>query len=260
MPDMGECSRRRFLVAGLGLGAAWLAGGCASSGGLHGSLPGTPWDDGNGPLTGSSGRDPRRTTTATTYPRTPSHSAPSDNTVAGNADAAVNASNAGFPGVFERSKWATGDPIPSRMERMLPVSRITVHHDGMSPFWSDSQSAAAGRIDAIRRAHQSQDWGDIGYHFVIDRSGRIWEGRPLTWQGAHVKYHNEGNIGVVCLGNFDQQSPTELQVAALQRHLEQLIARYGVPNRLVYTHQELAATACPGRALQAQMGPLRARL
>ncbi|MBL1216154.1 MAG: N-acetylmuramoyl-L-alanine amidase [Planctomycetes bacterium] len=256
---MGECSRRRFLVAGLGLGAAWLAGGCASQTGLTGTLPGTPWED-DDPLTGSGGRDTARRTRPSdrvSYPRSTSSDTP------GTAQAGTgtpSSSGTSFPGVFDRSKWATGKAIPSRMDKMLPVSRITVHHDGMSPFWGDSQSAASGRIDAIRRSHQDRGWGDIGYHFAIDRGGRIWEARSLTWQGAHVKYHNEGNIGVVCLGNFEEQSPTDLQVAALQRHVSQLIARYGVPTRLVYTHQELAATACPGRALQARMGTVRARL
>ncbi|MFG0331523.1 MAG: peptidoglycan recognition family protein [Phycisphaerales bacterium] len=144
------------------------------------------------------------------------------------------------------------------MDRLTGVRLVTVHHDGMSPWYASAENDTGARIDAIRRSHQqSNGWGDIGYHFVVDRAGRIWEGRPLVYQGAHVKYHNPGNIGVLCLGNFDRQDPTERQVAALERHLQALMNHYRVPVKLVHTHQELRPTACPGRSLQGAVNSMR---
>jgi hypothetical protein len=139
------------------------------------------------------------------------------------------------------------------MNKMLPVKYITVHHDGMSSFTNTTKSAAASRLETIRRSHLRRDggrWGDIGYHFAIDPSGRLWEGRPLAWQGAHVRARNEGNVGVVVLGNFEKQSVNRAQQGAVLSTIQTLMARFRVPLTRVRTHQEWAATACPGRSLQ----------
>ena len=161
-----------------------------------------------------------------------------------------------------RSRWAGGRPVESRMNSMSRIRYITVHHDGMSPFSDTAERSSAQRIESIRRYHcDTLNWGDIGYHYVVDRSGRVWEGRPIGYQGAHVRNHNEGNIGVLLLGNFERQNPSEAQVDALRENLGWLIRQYNVPARHVLTHQEWdgARTACPGRSLQAYMNHLRHR-
>ncbi|MBX3355631.1 MAG: N-acetylmuramoyl-L-alanine amidase [Phycisphaeraceae bacterium] len=162
-------------------------------------------------------------------------------------------------GVLPRSQWARAEPICSLMNPMRPVRHITVHHDGLTPFTSTDPASTKARIEMIRNGHRGNGWGDIGYHFVIDREGRVWEGRAINWQGAHVKNWNEGNLGICCLGNFEQQSPSPAQLAALERQLKVLMQMYGVPKARVMTHQEWAGakTACPGRTLQAQMVTMR---
>ena len=78
----------------------------------------------------------------------------------------------------------------------------------------------------IRRGHVNHNgWADIGYHFAVDRAGRVWSCRPLVWQGAHVKDRNEGNIGVLVLGNFEIERPTSAQLNALAIHLKTLATR-----------------------------------
>ena len=147
--------------------------------------------------------------------------------------------------------------MTSRMDRMTTIRSITVHHDGMDTFYETQPRAVAARIELIRQRHRARGWGDIGYHFVVDRAGRVWEARPLRYQGAHVRDHNPGNIGVVVLGNFDLQSPSSTQLEALRRHVAALIQAYNVPISRVHTHQEWAATACPGRGLQHFMDAVR---
>ena len=161
--------------------------------------------------------------------------------------------------VVPRSQWATGSPVTSLMNPMVPVRHITIHHDGMEPFYATDQRGTAWRLDLIRRSHREKGWGDIGYHFAIDREGRIWQGRQLNWQGAHVKDHNEGNIGVVTLGNFDRQAPAASQLSSLNKCVTWLIKRYQVPLTNVRTHQEWngARTACPGVNLQRYMVAVR---
>ena len=159
-------------------------------------------------------------------------------------------------GVISRTAWAKGTPIPTRMDRMTPIHRVTVHHDGMSPFTDTSMSAARQRLESIRRAHlrrRPQPFGDIGYHFAIDPAGRVWAGRPLAWQGAHVRGQNQGNLGIVVLGNYDQQRLNAAQENALVRFLSQQMRTYRIRSNRVATHQEMAATACPGKSLQAFM-------
>jgi len=162
-------------------------------------------------------------------------------------------------GVLPRNAWAGGQPVPSLMNPMTPIVAITIHHEGMSAFLNDDADSAARRLEAIRRAHRRDDWGDIGYHYAVDRGGRVWTCRPVSWQGAHVRDHNIGNIGVMALGNFEVQEPTEAQVSAVRRHVVSLMRTHRVPESHVKTHRELAPTACPGRYLQQRIDETRMR-
>jgi N-acetyl-anhydromuramyl-L-alanine amidase AmpD len=136
---------------------------------------------------------------------------------------------------------------------------VTIHHDGMPPVQLRSQRDVADRLSQIRHLHvDNQGWGDIGYHYIVDPQGRVWEGRPISWQGAHVANQNPGNVGVMCLGNFEVQAPTRAQVDALDAFVGSLSRRYSVSVSRIVTHQELAPTLCPGRNLQRHMDSTRA--
>ena len=168
------------------------------------------------------------------------------------------ASPVGTTGVIPRTQWAKGAPIPSRMDPMLPVNKITLHHDGMpSAFTSTSQAAAAEHLESIRKAHLERGFGDVGYHFLIDPSGRVWAGRDLRWQGAHVKDQNEGNLGICIMGNYEIQRPNQAQLQSAQRFVAQAMRYYNVRVNAVYTHREMAPTACPGRYMQPELVAIR---
>jgi len=162
-------------------------------------------------------------------------------------------------GVISRAKWARGRPRPWLADPMNGVQRITVHHDGMSPFTNSSWGGAAQRIESIRNAHTGKGWADIGYHYVIDPAGRVWQARPLELQGAHVRSANPHNIGICVLGNFERQRPTDAAVQSLENLIASEMHRLRLPLSEIRTHQEFAATACPGRALQAKMNSTRSR-
>ena len=163
-------------------------------------------------------------------------------------------------GVHARTQWTTSKPSFREADPMHGVSRITIHHDGMTPFIDISRTVAARRIESIRRVHvNTNGWADIGYHYIIDPAGRIWEGRPISLQGAHVKYNNPHNVGVMVLGNYEKQSPTNASLHALDGFVARLMRFYRVPVSRVYTHQELRPTMCPGRNLQRAMEYTRSR-
>jgi hypothetical protein len=165
-----------------------------------------------------------------------------------------------MPGVMARSTWAKGGPDMGNINPMLPIRNITIHHDALTPFYATDAASTQARIELIRSSHRQKNWADIGYHFAIDRSGRVYEARSIRFQGAHVKDHNEGNIGILCLGNFEVQWPSEQQLNALAVHARTLRRKYNVPANAVVTHREWrgAQTLCPGGRLQTKVEVLRA--
>jgi hypothetical protein len=169
--------------------------------------------------------------------------------------------------ILTRSQWGARTPNPSRMTPLRGTwSRITIHHSAET-----SSTAEGGSLDqsiqtlrGIQRFHMDDplhEYGDIGYHFLIDSSGRIFEGRGLMWQGAHAGgqdgIHNNQNIGVCVLGDFVARPPS----AAAQKSLELLVVdlrgRYRIPVSRIFTHSDLRDTQCPGPALEAWVEGLR---
>jgi hypothetical protein len=171
--------------------------------------------------------------------------------------------------IMPRLAWCRSNPIVNRLVPMGRITKITVHHEGMDAADECSLAEVKQELRTIQRGHeQRMHAGDIGYHFIIDYNGRVWEGRDLCWQGAHAGNNdaNRGNIGIVLLGNFEVQHPSEAQLAQLRQLLDYLMARYNIAPDRVYTHREikkafgLAGTECPGRYLQSEMNSMRRRL
>ena len=143
------------------------------------------------------------------------------------------------------------------------VYRLTIHHSALT-LDNTSTIAAADSIQRIQRNHQNHplNYGDIGYHFVIDPAGQIWAARDIRWQGAHAQgSNNRGNVGVCLLGNFmpglGGQTPTPAQVRTLRAFTTQLCNEYQIPVGQIYTHQEMVATECPGTNLQVVVDRMR---
>jgi hypothetical protein len=164
--------------------------------------------------------------------------------------------------VLPRAQWHAARPDRANLDRMDSVTRITIHHSAI--YLRDTHPAAAAtQLQHIQREHmQERGYGDIGYHFLIDPAGRVWQGRELQWQGAHAGgANNVRNVGVCVLGNFVHgskgQDPTAAQVAALVELVTALRARFGVPAARIYRHGDLKATECPGPRMAAVMAKLR---
>ncbi len=157
-----------------------------------------------------------------------------------------------LPAIHRRYEWHAR-PIRSNHVPMTPVTSITVHHSD-----SPASFSPADQIHDIQRLHVVDfGWADIGYHYAIDPAGRVWQGRPLGLQGAHVKVANPHNLGICVLGNFERQSPSPAALRTLEDLISTERARFGVSLSAVHTHQEFAPTACPGRSLQSAMNQTR---
>jgi N-acetylmuramoyl-L-alanine amidase len=103
----------------------------------------------------------------------------------------------------------------------------------------------------IRRWHRAQGWTDIGYHYVIRRSGKVEAGRPLQSIGTHVKGHNTDSVGICLAGGLNNETfkpennYTPQQWEALTRLLKTLLVKY--PKAKVRGHRDFpnVQKACP---------------
>lgn len=155
--------------------------------------------------------------------------------------------------IISRSQWTAKGQKLNQINRMNGVSKITIHHTGGPyPFYGKSYSDSKIFLEKVRHFHaDTRKWADIGYHFGIDRAGRVWECRPIQYQGAHVKNNNSHNIGVMLMGNFDKQKPANSQLRSLQALVKEMGRTYKIPVSSIHTHGEINPTACPGKHLQA---------
>ncbi len=161
-------------------------------------------------------------------------------------------------GIIPRTAWAHSGPDLRRVDPMDGVRLITFHHSGdPKPFWDNGYAETAQHLEYVRQYHRSRNFQDIGYHFAIDRTGRVWQLRSLRYQGQHVRYNNEHNIGVVCLGNFDLQPMTTAQKDRVKTFGLLLRKQYNLGIKRVYTHQEIVSTDCPGTGMQPYMVAVR---
>ena len=159
--------------------------------------------------------------------------------------------------VIARSIWGA---MPAKPALMIKNSggwkKITVHHSAEAepaPLDGSAESSAAA-LRQIQRSHlksKMPPWGDIGYHFLIDPEGRVFQGRDLAWQGAHAKGDNNiQNIGVCLLGNFDEEKPSSAALESLRRLLDNLRRTYNIPRSEVHKHADFRSTDCPGKFLR----------
>jgi N-acetyl-anhydromuramyl-L-alanine amidase AmpD len=120
-----------------------------------------------------------------------------------------------------------------------------------------AENAVAADIDAIFGGHRRIGYADIGYHFVVDYNGRVWEARSLAYAGAHVAGHNDDNIGILALGNFNRQAPSTAMVSTIRKVVETLQQHYSIKAERVYGHRELGSSDCPGNNLFKRVTEMR---
>lgn len=138
----------------------------------------------------------------------------------------------------------------SLSERRI-TNQIIIHHSATT---GDDVSAAD-----IHRMHLQNGWSGIGYHMFIRKSGLIETGRPLADIGAHTYQHNNNSIGICLAGNFNNEMPTDMQMASASKLIGLLCQMYSLsPNEgTIFGHRDFNATACPGENLYADLYYLR---
>ncbi len=188
------------------------------------------------------------------------------------------------PPVVPRATWGADE----RIRRAPPsyasdVRFAIVHHTAGENGYSRSEAPAI--VKGIQLFHvKGNGWNDIGYNFLVDRFGTIYEGRfggaDRNVIGAHAMGFNTGSVGIALLGTYEDAAPS----AAAQDAIARLVAwrldlahvdptafltfisggsdRYtsGIPVLLngVSGHRDTGFTACPGDVLYGRLGTIAA--
>ncbi len=124
----------------------------------------------------------------------------------------------GRPPVVSRSAWGSPDGQGSRVSPVYyPVKHMVVHHTADSNSLSGTQQSWSDRVRAIWSFHTfTRGWGDIGYNYLVDPNGVVYEGR--AGGDDAVAFHdtaNYGSMGVVLIGTYATVDPRPAAVDSL---------------------------------------------
>jgi hypothetical protein len=140
--------------------------------------------------------------------------------------------------IVSREDW--GARSPRSVVRVSWSSRkeFVVHH---------SAGPKSQSVRSIQDFHMdSNGWSDIGYNFLVDEHGKVYEGRGWLVVGAHAPGHNTSGIGVCYIGN---NNPTDKALKAVRGLYQEANRRAGRKLK-VLGHREVYPTSCPGSKLQ----------
>lgn len=192
-------------------------------------------------------------------------------------------SSADKPAIVPRADWGANSCKPRFTAGYGEVLSTVVHHTESTNTYSQSQAPSV--VLGICRYHRnSKGWNDIGYNFLIDRFGTIYEGRAggvdRAVIGAHAQGYNSQTTGVALVGGFMSTNPPEAAMASLKQVLEWKLGLAGVTRnerialistgggfnkyawgKTVFTrpvagHRDLDSTDCPGNVLYSQLPEL----
>ena len=141
---------------------------------------------------------------------------------------------------------------------MRQIDTLFIHCAATRPDWMQGESVEAKKAE-IDRWHRDRGFDGFGYHYLIDRDGKVAQGRPLSRAGAHARGHNAKSIGICLVGGFGSDAGdkfaknyTPAQEMALKALIDTLQDEF--PNTRVRGHNEVANKACPGFNVQEWLG------
>ena len=206
-----------------------------------------------------------------------------DNAPAPRADAPVFTADAvGQPDIISRGAWGANESITGTPSVARSAQHAVVHHTATTNDYTATQAAAIVR--SIHHYHTAtQGWSDIGYNFLVDKYGRIYEGRrggvTKAVIGAHARGFNTGSIGVSLIGNHNTATPTAAAQTALRQLLAWKLSLHGIDPTATVTvvsggspkyasgtsvrlpaingHRDTGQTSCPGTTLYPLLANLR---
>ncbi|MDX6426402.1 MAG: hypothetical protein QOD52_1807, partial [Gaiellaceae bacterium] len=125
----------------------------------------------------------------------------------------------GTPTIVSRAGWGADEEIVRAKPSFAAADRLAVvHHTAGTNTYSAAQAAAIVRGIEVYHV-KGNGWNDIGYNFLVDRFGTVYEGRGGGTEknviGAHSEGFNTGTFGVALIGNYAHATPPKAQRDAL---------------------------------------------
>ena len=194
----------------------------------------------------------------------------------------------GAPPIVPRSTWdPNGECRPRRSPSYGEVKLAFVHHTVTLNDYAPDE--AAGIVLAICRYHRnSNGWDDLGYNFLVDKYGTLYEGRAggidRAVIGAQAQGFNAQSTGISNIGSHENVPQSEAALDAMAALIRWKLPLHGAAtsgrvsvtsaggssNRYpagrtvsldrISGHRDGNHTACPGAALYAQLPELRAKV
>ncbi|MEN0002894.1 MAG: N-acetylmuramoyl-L-alanine amidase [Bacteroidota bacterium] len=173
-----------------------------------------------------------------------------------------------LPGFQAREDWCPSGDCPAHPNPAFStVTHIIIHHTATS----NSSSDWAAVVRSIWDTHvNTRGWSDIGYNWLIDPDGMIYQGRGNDWIGAHFCSTNTNTMGVAMLGTFTEVLPQAATLQSLRElvawkvcesDLDPLGEAFHPSSSLVLPHisghQDGCATECPGAVFYPTLPTLR---
>ncbi len=187
------------------------------------------------------------------------------------------------PRIVTRRGWGADEKLRERkFVYTKKVKAAFVHHTVTGNTYKCSQ--APSLIRGMYRYHvKSMGWRDIGYNFLVDKCGNIYEGRAggvsKPVMGAHTLGFNTNSTGIAVIGTFGSSKPPAAAVKAVAKLTAWKLGLYGanpkgrtyltsgggnlyrkgkkVRLHVISGHRDGFATECPGRQLYGKLGSAR---
>ncbi|MEU9334870.1 peptidoglycan recognition protein [Streptomyces sp. NPDC048290] len=188
------------------------------------------------------------------------------------------------PKIVTRKGWGADEGL--REKRFVYTKKVKaafVHHTATGNNYQCSEASSV--IRGIYRYHVgSMGWRDIGYNFLVDKCGNIYEGRaggvakPVL--GAHTLGFNTDSMGIAVIGTYSSTKPSGSAVTAVARLSAWKLGIWGanpkgttslksgggnlyakgknVRLNVISGHRDGFATDCPGGQLYGRLGTARA--
>ncbi|MEE6289213.1 N-acetylmuramoyl-L-alanine amidase [Georgenia sp. MJ173] len=187
------------------------------------------------------------------------------------------------PGVVSRPGWGANESLMTWEPENYALRAAVVHHTAGTNSYTAAQSP--GIVRGIYHYHAvSRGWGDIGYNFLVDKYGQVFEGRSGSLasppgqmpEGAHARSFNYGTLGISVLGDYSTLRAPQRVLDTMAGVIAWQFADAGLDAadtsgftspgtaarpagqalRRIFAHRDVGATTCPGDNIYARIPAL----
>lgn len=175
------------------------------------------------------------------------------------------------PTIRSRADWGADESMRRGDPEYGEVRGAVVHHTAETNDYTKAEVPEI--IRGIYDYHvNSHGWNDIGYNVLVDKWGRLWEGRAGGLDqaaiGAHALGVNDETTGISALGNYDEVAAPDAMTAGIERFLAWKLDLHGVDptgtdtingeqHKTIIGHRDVNQTICPGQYLAERLPEIR---